>query len=98
RGRRRRLLPRRSLSGLRPAVGATAGAARRRRPEPAEGGPTRLCTLEGYEGGGGHLLGIALGPWSAGLAHRVFRDGREVSRSELRDPSRRARPGLPASR
>ena len=66
--------------------------------EGAQGGPARLRALEGAQGGRGHVVGLALGPRPAGLAHRVLGDGRGASRAGLRDPRRRARPRLPAPR
>ena len=41
---------------------------------------------------------VALGPRPAGLAHRVLGDGGGGVRAGVRDPRRRARPRLPASR
>ena len=84
RGRRRRLLPRRALPGLR----ATLGPPRRRvgdaQPlrgggaERAQGGSARLRALEGAQGGRGHVVGLAVGPRPPRLAHRVLGDGREA--------------------
>ena len=44
------------------------------------------------------MVGLALGPRPAGLAHRVLGDGRGAPRAGVRDPRRRARPDLPAPR
>jgi len=64
----------------------------------AEGGFPRLRAVEGAQGGRGHGLGVALGPWSSRMAHRMLGDGGEIPRPGLRDPRRRHRPGLPAPR
>ena len=53
----------------------------RRRSRGAEGGRARLRAVEGAQGGRGHLVGLALGPRPARLAHRVLRDGGGVSRA-----------------
>ena len=81
RGRRRRLLPRRELPRVRPALGPAPGPGRAGRgAEPAQGGSARLRALEGQQAGDrGHLVGLALGPRPAGLAHRVLGDGRGAS-------------------
>ena len=98
RGRRRRLLPRRELPRLRPALGPPRRRGRGAQPvrggrgRRAEGGPARLRALEGAQGGRGHLVGLAVGPRPAGLAHRVLGDGGGLSRARVRDPRRRARP------
>ncbi len=103
RGRRRRLLPRRALPGLRRLL--PAGSTRSRsgtrpggRAERAQGRPARFRAVEGAQAGRGHVVGLAVGPRPARLAHRVLGDGREVPRRGLRDPRRRARPRLPAPR
>ena len=44
------------------------------------------------------LLGLALGPRAAGLAHRVLGDGRAGAGRLLRDPRRRLGPRLPPPR
>ena len=87
-----------SFDELRRALRAPARPDRGAGAEPAEGGPARLRALEGDEGGRGHLLGLALGPRPARLAHRVLRDGREDARARVRDPRRRPRPRLPPPR
>ena len=46
----------------------------------------------------GHVVGVAVGPRPARLAHRVLGDGRAGVRAGVRDPRRRPRPRLPASR
>ena len=79
---------------LRPAPRSGRGAGA----EPAEGGSARLRALEGDEGGRGHVVGVAVGPRPAGLAHRVLGDGGEDARARVLDPRRRARPRLPAPR
>ena len=102
--RRRRLLPRRQLPRLREALraprrrGGDAQPLRGGRGGAAQGGPARLRALEGAQGGRGHVVGLALGPRPAGLAHRVLGDGRGAPRAGLRDPRRRARPRLPTPR
>ena len=101
RGRRRRLLPRARGPGLRLAVaprGRRDGPGRGRRGRGAQGGPARLRAVEGPEGGRGHVVGRAVGPRPAGLAHRVLGDGRGAARRRLRDPRRRQRPRLPPPR
>ena len=81
-GGRRRLLPRRELPRLRPALrpprrrGGHAQPLRGAGAERAQGGPARLRALEGAQGGRGHLVGLALGPRPSRLAHRVLGDGR----------------------
>ena len=67
-------------------------------PNPLQGGSARLRPLEGDEAGRGHVLGLAVGRRSTGLAHRVLGDVREASRAGVRDPRRRARSRLPAPR
>ena len=79
-------------------VAANAGRDGRGGAERAQGGSARLRALEGEEAGRGHVLGLAVGPRPARLAHRVLRDGREASGPGVRDPRRRARPRLPPSR
>ena len=98
RGRGRRLLPRRALRGVRPPLGAAARPGGGAGAEPAQGGPARLRALEGEQAGRGHVVGLAVGPRPAGLAHRVLGDGGEAARPVVRDPRRRARPRLPAPR
>ena len=100
RRRRRRLLPRRELPGVRPAVGPASRSGRAGRgAERAEGGPARLRALEGQQARDrGHVVGLALGPRPAGLAHRVLRDGRGDLRPGVRDPRRRPRSRLPPPR
>ena len=66
--------------------------------QPAQGGSARLCALEGEQAGRGHGVGLAVGPRSAGLAHRVLRHGREAPRARIRDPRWWARSRLPPSR
>ena len=81
------------LSGQKPDQVERAGA------EPAQGGPARLRALEGEQARDrGHVVGLAVGPRPAGLAHRVLGDGRGDLRPGVRDPRRRARPRLPAPR
>ena len=80
RGRRRRLLPRRAASRVRAALGPAARPGRGAGAEPAEGGSARLRALEGEQAGRGHMVGLAVGPRPAGLAHRVLGDGREAAR------------------
>ena len=67
-------------------------------PSPLKEDPARLRALEGDEGRRGHLVGLAVGPGAAGLAHRVLGDGREDARARVPDPRRRARPRLPPPR
>ena len=98
RGRRRRLLPRRELRELRRALRPAARPGRGAGAEPVEGGHARLRALEGDEGGRGHLLGLAVGPGEARVAHRVLGDGREDARARVPDPRRRPRSRLPSSR
>ena len=100
RGRRRRLLPRRELPRVRPALRPAARPGRAGRgAERAQGGPARLRALEGEQAGDrGHVVGLAVGPRPAGLAHRVLGDGRGDLRPGVRDPRRRPRPRLPAPR
>ena len=91
----------RTLPRLRRALAARRrpdGPGRGRRGRDPEGGPARLRALEGVEGGRGHLLGRALGPRPAGLAHRVLGDGRGAAGRRVRHPRRRHRPRLPAPR
>ena len=86
--RRRRLLPRPQLRRLRQALQPPPrghGPGRGGRLGLAQGGPARLRPLEGAQGGRGHVLGLALGPGPARLAHRVLGDGRAGAR---RLPSR----------
>ena len=83
------------------ATGGSRAAARSGRgagAERAQGGSARLRALEGEQARRGHVVGVAVGPRPAGLAHRVLGDGREAPRAGLRDPRRRARPRLPAPR
>ena len=91
-----------SLPRLRRALGPARHRGRTnvrgRGAERAEGGCARLRALEGEQARRGHLVGLAVGPRPAGLAHRVLGDGREAARPALRDPRRRARPRLPAPR
>ena len=61
RGRRRRLLPRRALGGVRPALGAEAGSGRGAGAESAQGGSARLRALEGEQARGGHVRGTRRG-------------------------------------
>ena len=96
--RRGRVLPGHELSGVRPPERAAARPGRGAGAEPAQGGPARLRALEGDEGGRGHVLGLALGARATGLAHRVLGHVREAPRPRVRDPRRRARPRVPASR
>ncbi len=70
----------------------------RRRLGVAQGGPARLRPLEGAQARRGHVLGFALGPGAARLAHRVLGDGRGRAGPFLRDPRRRLGPGLSPSR
>ena len=86
------------VPGLRTPVGPAARPGRGAGAEPAQGGPARLRALEGEQAGRGHVVGLALGTWPSRLAHRVLRDGRGAARAGVRDPRRRARPRLPASR
>ena len=99
--RRRRLLPRPQLRGLRQALQPPPrghGPGRGGGLGLAQGGPARLRPLEGAQGGRGHQLGLALGPRAARLAHRVLGDGRAGAGRRLRDPRRRLGPGLPPPR
>ena len=99
RGRGRRLLPRRVVPRVRPALGPAARPGRGAGAEPAQGGRPRLRALEGEQARDrGHVVGLALGPRPARLAHRVLGDGRGDLRPGVRDPRRRARPRLPAPR
>ena len=50
-------------------------------PNPAQRGSARLRALEGDQGGRGHLVGLAVGARTAGLAHRVLGDGGEAPRA-----------------
>ena len=100
-GERRRLLPRAQLRRLREALQSRSrrdGSGRGGGHRFAQGGSARLRALEGPQGGRGHLLGLALGPGPARLAHRVLGDVGEGARPRLRDPRRRHRPRLPAPR
>ena len=81
-GRRRRLLPRRALPRVRAPVG--------QRPEQMVEEPSRtrckedaarLRALEGEQARRGHLVGLAVGPRPARLAHRVLGDGRAAARA-----------------
>ncbi len=95
-----------STSGSRafPEYGRLSGPAARpgragRGAERAEGGSPRLRALEGEQARDrGHVVGLAVGPRPAGLAHRVLGDGGGDLRPCVRDPRRRPRPRLPASR
>ena len=82
--------PRRRGGDAQPVRGGRGGG--------AEGGSARLRALEVAQGGRGHVVGLAVGPRPAGLAHRVLGDGRGAPRAGFRDPRRRARPDLPAPR
>ena len=66
---------------LRRAVAAAARPGRGAGAEPAQGGPARLRALEGEQAGRGHVVGVALGPRPARLAHRVLGDGRGAPRA-----------------
>ena len=61
RRRRRRLLPRRALPRVRPALRAASRPGRGAGAEPAQGGRPRLRPLEGDEARRGHALGLAVG-------------------------------------
>ena len=81
-GRRRRLLPRGELPRLRAPLGPAPGPGRGAGAEPAQGGRPRLRALEGEQARHrGHVVGVAVGPRPAGLAHRVLRDGRGAARA-----------------
>ena len=98
RGRGRCLLPRCPAGRVRTALRAAARSGRGAGAERAQGGSARLRALEGEQAGRGHVVGVAVGARSPGLAHRVLGDGREAPRAVLRDPRRRARPRLPPPR
>ena len=99
RGAGRRLLPRRVVPRVRPPLRAASRPGRGAGAEPAQGGRPGLRALEGEQARDrGHLVGLALGPRPARLAHRVLGDGRGDLRAGVRDPRRRARPRLPAPR
>ena len=98
RGRGGRLLPRRARSGATAQLSGSGRTRSRAGAEPAQGGSARLRALEGDEAGRGHLVGRAVGPRAARLAHRVLGDGRARPRADVRDPRRRARSRLPAPR
>ena len=84
-------------TGGSPASGPTRSS--RAGAEPAQGGRPRLRALEGEQAGDrGHVVGVAVGPRPAGLAHRVLGDGRGDLRAGVRDPRRWARPRVPAPR
>ena len=65
---------------------------------PLKEDPRDFALWKANKPGRGHRLGLALGSRAAGLAHRVLGDGRGRVRAGVRDPRRRARPRLPASR
>ena len=60
-GRRRRVLPRRALPGVRAPLGPAARPGRGAGAEPAQGGRPRLRALEGEQAGRGHPVGLAVG-------------------------------------
>ena len=65
-------------TGGSPASGPTRSS--RAGAERAQGGSARLRALEGEQAGDrGHVVGLAVGPRPAGLAHRVLGDGRGAS-------------------
>ena len=84
--------------GLRRALGRQARGHGRPGAERPEGRPARLRPLEGDEAARGHVVGVPVGARPPRLAHRVLGDGGEAPRPGLRDPRRRHRPALPASR
>ena len=102
RGRRRRLLPRAHAARVRVAV------APRRRPDgPGRGrvegadlkeDPLDFALWKAHKEGEDTVVGLALGPRPAGLAHRVLGDGRGAAGAGVRHPRRRHRPRVPASR
>ena len=101
RGGRRRLLRRAELRPLRRALGPAPRRGRVRRAGRAGGAqarPGRLRALEGDEARRGHVVALALGRRSAGLAHRVLGDGRAAAGARVRGARRRARPDLPPPR
>ena len=67
-------------------------------PNPRKEDPRDFALWKANKPERGHLVGLALGPRPAGLAHRVLGDGGEAARAGVRDPRRRARPRLPAPR
>ena len=67
-------------------------------PNPLKEDPRDFALWKANKPGRGHVVGIAVGPRPAGLAHRVLGDGRGAARPGVRDPRRRARPRLPAPR
>ena len=95
------LLPDRDVSGLREALRHRPDAGAPRRPRGRrrvrEGGRQGLRPLEGRQAGRA-VVGFALGPGAAGLAHRVLGDEHEVPRRALRHPHGRRRQHLPAPR
>ena len=98
--RRRRLLQRGALRGLRqaqrPLLGRHAGGRTRRRRR-AQASSDGFRAVEGGEARRA-ILGQSVGQGASGLAHRVFNDVDEVSGRDVRLPRRRQRSHLPASR
>ena len=95
---RRRLLPRRAVPRVRPPERPAARPGRGAGAERAQGRSSRLRALEGEQARRGHVVGVALGPRSPGLAHRVLGHVGEAPRPGVRDPRRGARPRVPAPR
>ena len=97
-GRRRRLLRRALVPGVRRAVppaGRRRGAGRGRGQRQAR--PAGLHPVEGGQAGRA-VLADAVGPRPARLAPGVLGDGHHLPRPGVRHPRRRPRPGLPAPR
>ena len=67
-------------------------------PNPRKEDPRDFALWKAHEAGRGHVVGVAVGPRAARLAHRVLGDGREAPRPRVRDPRRRARSRLPPPR
>ena len=99
-----RLLRRQQLRALRAGVALLARRDARPRPRarrqprrPEQARPSRFRALAAV-GRGRAGLGVAVGPGSAGLAHRVLGAGPARARHHHRPPRRRLRPDLPAPR
>ena len=97
---RRRVLRRGALRAVRPALRQAARGPARRRAHRGGRGQARPARLRAVEGGeaGRAVVGVALGPGPAGLAHRVLGDVGRAARRALRYPRRRHGPQVPAPR
>ena len=97
-----RLLRRRAVRRLRPAVGQHPGRPAGRSPRRHRAGQARSGRLRAVEGGrpgpAPEVAERALGRGLPRLAHRVLGDGDALSRAAVRHPHRRHRQRLPAPR